>query len=77
MQAKNKNATLSSFAVLISYLLACLQLLVFKLNRNYDVFGRSSALGYPCILPHVLLGVSTFSVVAKDFSEPCLIRSEN
>lgn len=30
-----------------------------------------------CILPHVLLGVSTFSVVAVDFSRPYLIRSGN
>ena len=77
MQAKNKNTTLSSFAVLISYLLAYLQLLLFKLNRDYDVFGRNSCLGYPCILPHVLLSVSTFPVVATDFSGPRLIRSRN
>lgn len=77
MQAKNKNATLSSFAMLMSYLLACLQLLVFKLNRYYDVFGRNSHLGYACILPHIQLGVSTFSVVAVSFSGPRLIRSGN
>lgn len=76
MQARNKNATLSSFAVLISYLLAYLQFFVFKLKRDY-VFGRNSCLGYPCILPHVLLSVSTFSVVVIDFSGPCLIRSRN
>lgn len=72
-----KIKTLSSFTLLISYLLACLQLLVFKLNRDYDVFSRNSCLGYPCILPHVLLDVSTFSVEAKDFSGPCLNRSGN
>lgn len=77
MQAKNINAIVSSFTVLLSYLLACLQLLLFKLNRDYDAFSRNSCLGYACILPHVLLGVSTFSVVAIDSSGPCLIRSGN
>lgn len=76
MQAKNKNATLSSLAVLLSYLLALLQIFVFKLKRDY-VFGRNSCLGYPCILSHVLLSVSTFTVLVIDFSGPCLIRSRN
>lgn len=41
------------------------------------MFGRNSCLGCLCILSHVLLGVSTFSVVVIDFSGPCLIRSRN
>lgn len=74
---KITNATLSSFAVLISYLLAYIQLMVSKLNRDHFVFGRNSCLGYTHILLHVMLDFSTFSVVLIDFSVPCLIGSRN
>lgn len=73
---KIRNATLSSFVVLISYLLAYIQWMVSKLNGDHDGFGRNS-LGYPHILPHVMLDISTFSVVLIDFSGPCLIGSRN
>lgn len=74
---KITNATLSSFVVLISYFLAYIQLMVSKLNRDHDGFGRNSYLGYPHIFPHVKLDVSTFSVVLIDFSGPRLIGSRN
>lgn len=51
--------------------------MVSKLNRDQDVFGRNSCLGYHHILPHVMLDVSAFSVVVIDFSGPCLIGSRN
>lgn len=74
---KITNATLSSFAVLISYLLAYIQLMVSKLKRDHFVFSRNSCLGYTHILLHVMLDFSTFSVVLIDFSVPCLIGSRN
>lgn len=74
---KITNATLSPFAVLISYLLTYIQLMVSKLNRDHDVIGRNFCLGYPHILPYVMLDISTFSVVLTDFSEPYLIGSKN